>query len=60
MVVIELLNSGNKVIKWITRSEVSMGSVGDAGWSVGYAGVIILILAIAGIILLIKNLNKKK
>ncbi|ERM16093.1 hypothetical protein P615_05270 [Brevibacillus laterosporus PE36] len=35
-------------------------SVGDAGWSVGYAGVIILILAIVGIILLIKNLNKKK
>jgi len=34
-------------------SEVSM-------WSVGYAGVIILILAIVGIILLIKNLNKKK
>ncbi|AIG27340.1 hypothetical protein BRLA_c030280 [Brevibacillus laterosporus LMG 15441] len=29
-------------------------------WSVGYAGVIILILAIVGIILLIKNLNKKK
>lgn len=29
-------------------------------WSVGYAGVIILILAIVGIILLIRNLNKKK
>lgn len=53
MVVIKLLNGGNKVIKWITRSEVSM-------WSVGYSGIIILILVIVGIILLIKNLNKKK